>query len=191
MQSTTTNILSLIVTSILIAFVMQHHTFDPYSRYDDPNETQSFMNRQAKPYLQLLRTCRQFYLEASRVLWITNTFSFNNPETLKKFMKDRKTTQKQLLKNLHMNMPWHCELPKRGWEKALTVTLVRSLKGLRTFHLYIEQCILNKNSTFMDTPDWETNILRNSFFLGDHEAENAPTRERHSQYRERTHGIFL
>jgi hypothetical protein len=122
------------------------------------------VKKDAKPYLQLLRTCRQIYLEASRVLWTTNTFSFDNPKFLRMFMNDRKTAQKQLLKNLHLDMAWHRRTQKRDWERTLTLTLVRSLKGLRTLHLYIEQCLLNQASNFENKSDWETKILGDSYF---------------------------
>jgi hypothetical protein len=139
---------------------------DPYvyALSKNSNKTQDFVEKYAKPYLQLLRTCRQIYLEASRVLWTTNTFSFSSPGALKMFMNDRKTAQKQLLKNLHLDMAWHWNNQKHNWEKALTMTLVRSLKGLKTFHLYIEQCLLNRDFTFADKPDWETDVLSDSYF---------------------------
>jgi hypothetical protein len=128
------------------------------------HETQSFSDKDSKPYLQVLRTCRQIYLEASRVLWATNTFSFNRPETLKAFMNDRKTAQKQLLKNLHLDMKWHMKQDKRAWEKALTLTLVRSLKGLRAVHLRIGQCVLDENSCFHRNPTGGEDLLNTSPF---------------------------
>jgi hypothetical protein len=131
---------------------------------NNSKETPQLLKRAAKPYLQLLRTCRQIYLEASRVLWTTNTFSFDNPKSLRMFMKDRKTAQKQLLKKLHLDMAWHRRDQKRDWGKTLTLSLVRSLKGLRTLYLYIEQCLLNQASNIENKPDWETNILSDSYF---------------------------
>jgi len=128
------------------------------------------INKDNRPHLQVLRTCRQIYLEASRVLWNTNTFSFDNPSVLKLFMNNRKAAQKQLLRKLHLDMRWHWRFQKRAWEKALTVTLVRSLKGLRTFHLYIEQCVLNREADWEDKSDgedkpaWETDLLNDTYF---------------------------
>jgi hypothetical protein len=136
---------------------------DPYLIFDR-RETHSFSDKDSKPYLQVLRTCRQIYLEASRVLWATNTFSFIRPETLKAFMNDRKTAQKQLLKNLHLNMTWNMKQHKRAWEKALTLTLVRSLKGLRTVHLRIEQCVVDENSCFHSNPLEGEDLLDTSPF---------------------------
>jgi hypothetical protein len=86
-------------------------------------------NMDTKPHLQVLRTCRQVYLEASRVLWNSNTFSFDNPNILKIFMNNRKTAQKQLLRKLHLDMKWNWRFEKRAWDKALSLTLIRSLKG--------------------------------------------------------------
>jgi len=130
----------------------------------DWRETHSFSDRDSKPYLQVLRTCRQIYLEASRVLWATNTFSFTRPETLKAFMNDRKTAQKQLLKNLHLDMTWSMKEHKRAWEKVLTLTLVRSLKGLRAVHLRIEQSVLDENSCFHGNPMGGEDLLNTSPF---------------------------
>jgi hypothetical protein len=121
-------------------------------------------NEDKRLYLQVLRTCRQIYLEASRVFWNTNTFSFNNPNVLKMFMDDRKTAQKQLLRKLHLDMKWHWRFQKRAWEKALTLTLIRSLKGLRTFHLHIEQSLLNREADWEDKPAWETDLLNDTYF---------------------------
>jgi hypothetical protein len=121
-------------------------------------------NMDNRPHLQVLRTCRQIYLEASRVLWNTNTFSFDDPNVLKMFMNNRKTAQKQLLRKLHLDMTWHWGFQKRAWEKALTLTLIRSLKGLRTFHLYIEQSLLNQEADWEDTPAWETDLLNDMYF---------------------------
>lgn len=121
-------------------------------------------NQDNKPYLQVLRTCRQVYLEASRVLWNTNTFSFDNPNVLKMFMSNRKTAQKQLLRKLHLDMSWSWRFEKRAWEKTLTLTLIRSLKGLRTFHLYIEQCLLNRDANWEGKPGWETDLLSDTYF---------------------------
>jgi hypothetical protein len=123
-------------------------------------------NKDNRPHLQVLRTCRQIYLEASRVLWNTNTFSFDNPNVLKMFMDNRKTAQKQLLRKLHLDMRWHWRFQKRAWEKVLTLTLVRSLKGLRTFHLYIEQWLLNREADWEDNPAWETDLLSDTYFEG-------------------------
>ena len=142
-----------------------HNLDDPYDFGDDSDDTLEFSNRDTKPYLQVLRTCRQIYLEASRILWTTNTFSFSNPNVMKMFMNDRKTAQKQLLKKMHLDMTWHWNHQKRGWEKGLTLTLVRSLKGLKTFHLDIEQCLLNRDDSRWDgTPDWKTEVLSDSYF---------------------------
>jgi hypothetical protein len=139
---------------------------DPYLilGVGDQRETHSFSDKDSKPYLQVLRTCRQIYPEASRVLWATNTFSFTRPETLKAFMNDRKTAQKQLLKNLHLTMTWNMKQHRRAWEKALTLTLVRSLKGLRTLHLRIEQCVLDENSCFHSNPMEGEDLLDTSPF---------------------------
>lgn len=79
-----TKVLSLIVTSIPISLAIQSLTRLICAPSLTVRMRQAFMNRYAKPYLQLLRTCRQIYFEAGHVLWTTNTFSFNNPKVLRK-----------------------------------------------------------------------------------------------------------
>ena len=46
------------------------------------NDAQDLSTKNIKPSLHLLRTCHQAYAEATRILWATNTFSFNNPFVL-------------------------------------------------------------------------------------------------------------
>ena len=79
-------------------------------------------------------------------------------------MDDRNTAQKQLLRKLHLDMRWHWRFEKRAWEKALTLTQIRSLKGLRTFHLYIEQGLLNRDMNWEGKPGWETDLLSDTYF---------------------------
>jgi hypothetical protein len=61
-------------------------------------------------------------------------------------------------------MKWYWRFDKRAWEKALTLTLIRSLKGLRTFHLYIEQSLLNRDVNWEGKPGWETDLLSDTYF---------------------------
>lgn len=54
--------------------------------------------------LSVLRSCSSIYMEASPVLWTTNTFSFADAETFNQFMMIRPIEQKHSIKNLRLSM---------------------------------------------------------------------------------------
>lgn len=70
--------------------------------------------------LGIIGCCRQLYEEASQILWSTNTFSFYDTITLRRFMEDRKLFQKRLVKRLRLMMNWAFEL-HRAWNSALNI----------------------------------------------------------------------
>ncbi|KAL8847952.1 MAG: hypothetical protein Q9221_007017 [Calogaya cf. arnoldii] len=86
--------------------------------------------------LTVLRASHQIYTEANRVLWATNTFSFPECLTFKRFMMKRKISQKRLIGGLRFEMEWDCGLINE-WNRNLSMTLVKSLIGLRTLRLNI------------------------------------------------------
>lgn len=85
-------------------------------------------------HLTALRVCRQIYNEANRVLWSTNTFSFHDVVTFYRFMDTRTTCQKRLLKKLRLQIDSVAN-EEAGWSRVLGVTLIRSLRGLRSLRL--------------------------------------------------------
>ena len=88
-------------------------------------------------HLTALRVCRQVFNEANHVLWTTNTFSFDDADpTFNAFIDSRTTRQKQLLRNLRLCMDWVYE-DDQSWNRALRVTLIKSLTGLRSLRLQI------------------------------------------------------
>ncbi|CAD6571180.1 MAG: hypothetical protein ASARMPREDX12_004156 [Alectoria sarmentosa] len=88
-------------------------------------------------HLTALRVCRQIYDEGSNLLWSTNTFSFNEAATsFHHFMDERTTRQKRCLRRLRLQMDWAWEEDK-AWNRALGMTLIRSLTGLRSLRLQI------------------------------------------------------
>ncbi|KAL9611712.1 MAG: hypothetical protein Q9204_009005, partial [Flavoplaca sp. TL-2023a] len=93
-------------------------------------------------HLTLLRASRQIYVEANRILWTTNTFSFNDGPTFGEFMKTRNIHQKRLIHNLRFEMRWGWGDEFR-WNSAFSMALVKSLSGLRTLRLQIV-CNLKK-----------------------------------------------
>ncbi|KAL9003974.1 MAG: hypothetical protein Q9180_009871, partial [Flavoplaca navasiana] len=93
-------------------------------------------------HLTVLRASRQIYVEANRILWTTNTFSFANGTSFGEFMKIRKSHQKQLIRNLRFDMRWGWGDEFR-WNSALGMALIKSLSGLQTLRLHIV-CNLKK-----------------------------------------------
>lgn len=86
--------------------------------------------------LSILRVSNQVYFEANRVLWTSNTFSFADATTFKRFMMTRNTTQKRLLQNIRLDMNWYMH-SYEIWNSCLNLPLVRPLPGLRTLRLHI------------------------------------------------------
>ncbi len=92
-------------------------------------------------HLTLLRVCRQIYNEANHVLWTTNTYSFNDAGySLCRFIDDRTTHQKRLLRKLRFQMDWVWG-EERNWKHWLKITLIRSLTGLRSLRLQINHSV--------------------------------------------------
>ncbi|KAL8846645.1 MAG: hypothetical protein Q9221_008285 [Calogaya cf. arnoldii] len=93
--------------------------------------------------LTILRASRQIYVEANRILWTTNTFSFADGLTFAEFMKTRTIHQKRLINNLRIEMHWdHGD--EEHWNKALNMATVRSLTSLRSLRLQVSADIEEK-----------------------------------------------
>ena len=87
--------------------------------------------------LSVLRSCRQIYVEANIILWTTNTFSFADATTLKRFMMTRTIHQKRSIESIRLQMEFN-SYGYKEWNTALNMPLVRSLYGLRRLRLRIE-----------------------------------------------------
>lgn len=85
--------------------------------------------------LTILRLSRQIYVEANKVLWTTNTFSFTDPMAFKRFMSTRSVHQKRMLRNLRLEFEWSLMDSSKAWNSALILPMVRSLSGLRHLRL--------------------------------------------------------
>lgn len=92
--------------------------------------------RQCFIAMELLRSCRQIYCEATEVLWSTNTFSFRSCYDLKMFMDDRTSIQKTRIKSLRLDMDFH-NGPPDAWNAGVPMPIIRSLVGLRNLHIFI------------------------------------------------------
>lgn len=86
--------------------------------------------------LGFLRTCRQFYNEATPILWSTNTFSFNDTPTFERFMETRDSIQKKSIRKPRLAIDTACS-SKMWWNLAINVPLIRSLRRLRHLELLI------------------------------------------------------
>lgn len=88
--------------------------------------------------LTVLRACRQMYAEANEILWTTNTFSFTDGITLKRFLMTRNIHQKRLIRSLRFEVKWNIHLPgTKEWNHALSMPIVKSLSELRNLRLQI------------------------------------------------------
>ena len=86
--------------------------------------------------LTALRVCNQVYTEASRVLWSSNTFSFRDGITLKRFLTTRNIKQKGMMRSLRLEMGWWTP-DYEDWDKAFTMQALKSLPELRHVRLHI------------------------------------------------------
>ena len=92
-------------------------------------------------HLGILRVCGQFYSGASYALWTTNTFSFNDAaRTFNHFMKGRTSHQKGMLRRLRFQMDWVWS-EDGPWNRALDMTLIKSLTGVRSLRLQINHSV--------------------------------------------------
>ena len=120
---------------------LEHHNCD---WWDDALD--SLIGRDRKVRLELLRTCRQIFQEANPILWPSNTFSFDDPDSLKHFMANINHVQRQLLSKIRFHMDFSTDHEKRKWDITLIrAPLVASLKNLKTLHMYIEQGLIDLN----------------------------------------------
>lgn len=108
-----------------------------------------FVNGPQSIQLQLLRACRQTYLEATPILWNTNIFSFITKRAYQCFytwFAGRTSFQKKHIKSLHLYMIWNGDNHHTLWSRALAKSRIKNLTGLRTLHFQIEQgCLPTKN----------------------------------------------
>jgi hypothetical protein len=94
--------------------------------------------------VQLLRVCRQIYIEANPLLWSNNTLSFGRPSDFKDFMADRIGAQKAHITHLHLDMSkvypyWPDSRPS----SAASLGIVKSLVGLRSLSVYVSDWVIH------------------------------------------------
>lgn len=121
--------------------LQSHRTCESDLHYDTPEPDTIYMESYYLGHetmrLSVLRSCRQIYVEANNMLWTSNTFSFADSTTFKRFMMTRTINQRRLIKSLRLqtDSPFNeaCQ-----WEKSLNLALVRSLSALRRLRLNLE-----------------------------------------------------
>ena len=102
--------------------------------------------------LNVLGVCRQLYEEANHLLWATNTFSFDDPDTFQKFFASLNPAQKRNLTRIHIstdigsttsnyysNVDQRARWDSQYWGKGLKIRNLNTLKGLQTLHLCVNQ----------------------------------------------------
>ncbi len=98
--------------------------------------------------LHLLRTCRQVYHEANRVLYSANTFCFQDPALLTRFVSHldsvpsgSKTTA---LRHLDLHMTICTGTHENAWNRALH-TVVQHFASLKRMDTSIDQAVWNSD----------------------------------------------
>ena len=102
--------------------------------------------------LNVLGVCRQLYEEANHLLWTTNTFSFEDPQTFGKFFGSLNPAQKRNLTSIHISADigglgsyYNISAYQRArwdsdyWGKGLKIPNLKMLRGVQTLHLCINQ----------------------------------------------------
>lgn len=100
--------------------------------------------------LAVLSVCWQVYEQAHDILWTTNTFSFDDPVSFHRFTASLNTAQLQKLTSLHLSrilVGDQISLTRLAdrivnhwaWTIACESPRMKSLLGLRTLHLCLEQ----------------------------------------------------
>lgn len=94
----------------------------------------------------IIRTCRNLHQVGSKVLYTTNTFSFDDPMSCGRFLSGLTQEQKGLLRSVHINRPVVPEPYKQAihfaWSLALNASVIKSLTGLWNLNLCVEQDLL-------------------------------------------------
>lgn len=118
--------------------------------------------RYETPQLQILRVCRQAYLEANPVLWSTNTFSFEDAFTFRYFTENRKSVQKALLCNLRvlLRRTKHIHMTQmfrgrtvREWSNALRNGSLNCLRALTHVELAVDLRLKERQNSKPLNPD--------------------------------------
>ena len=84
--------------------------------------------------LSILCVCRRVYKEASHILWATNTFSFDDPLSLERFIDVLNPSRTPYLTTLHIDILWYPSCFNE-WRALLTADFVERILGIRKMHI--------------------------------------------------------
>lgn len=115
------------------------HTMEPFPILENNDLRRLRFAVYDVPQVQVLRLCRQAYLEANPILWATNVFLFRQFYTFKYFVENRNPIQKTLLRNVSIRVS-HREV--LDWSCGVRTPLIKELRGLRNLELYVDLRIL-------------------------------------------------
>ena len=115
---------------------LNYDHIDPCLIYKEPYCSLHEMMR-----LSVLRSCRQIHVEANRILWITNTFSFDDAAAFERFIMTRNVHQKRFIRNLRLHMRFNNYWTISEWNSSLNMSLLKSFSGLRQLRLHIVRWI--------------------------------------------------
>ena len=101
--------------------------------------------------LNVLGVCRQLYEEGNHLLWATNTFSFEDPKTFRKFFGSLSPAQKRKLTRIHISADLgglsayyqtayqRARYDNNYWGTGLNIANLKMLRGVQTLHLCLNQ----------------------------------------------------
>lgn len=91
--------------------------------------------------LQLLRVCRQMYIETNPVLWRTNIWSFTHSRTCYKFLASRNAVQRRVFAKIHLDLDprysWKRDNWAHWWFCVLNRSLLKKFSAVSTIHIDI------------------------------------------------------
>ncbi|KAL8650956.1 MAG: hypothetical protein Q9210_003519 [Variospora velana] len=127
------------------SWVRPHENCHSFYRLNGPSRPLDSGWEHATMRLTVLRASRKLYVEANQIVWTTNTFSFTDSITLKRFMMTRNIHQRRLIRSLRLEMEWDCDEVDSAWNGALSKDLIKSLSGLRSLRLQVETDLDREN----------------------------------------------
>ena len=93
--------------------------------------------------LSVLGVCRQLYEESNNVLWQSNTFSFDDPESFTRFVASMNPAQKKNFRKMHLSLNVPIDESSRWrfekWAKAIPGRILTPLKAVKILHLTLDQ----------------------------------------------------
>ncbi|KAL9075931.1 MAG: hypothetical protein Q9161_001325 [Pseudevernia consocians] len=109
--------------------------------------------------LAVTGACRQLYEQEHHILWTTNTFSFDDAVSFGKFMVSLNIAQLHKLKSLHLSRVTEdqrsptpttrcADEVTNHWAGTIACepSRIKVLRGLRTLHVCLEQCLRSCNA---------------------------------------------